>query len=245
MIPLPPTITVTRDETAEGALVERARQWLSGDDRKPGVHASDLLKPRQAYFKTIDPKPWNAREVGLFLVGKLLHAFILSDRDDGKVDMRATDEGSRYSEELGLWYSPDHLGADIPVELKTSRAMYPSKTVGDMETYLQQLLIYMAAEKKTEGRLVVFYISAKDEMKKTSPKFEVYDVRISQEELEATIYEVKRIRNELVDSLMSKNFDRLPLCPAWLCHPEQCAYWKQCKPPGRFENHQYLEGKRK
>jgi len=245
VIPLPPSITADRDIAAEESLVERARQWLSADDRKEGIHASDLLKPRQAYFKHVDPRPWSAREVGLFLVGKVLHAFILSDGDATGVDVRATDEGSTYSEELGLWYSPDHVGDDIPVELKTSRAQYPPKSIGDMETYLQQLLIYMAAKKKTEGRLVVFYISARDEARKTSPKFEVYDVRITQEELEATTYEVRRLRNELSDALVAKKFDRLPLCPAWLCHPEQCPYWNQCKPPGRYDNRAYLEGKRK
>lgn len=245
MIPLPQSLTVNRDEASEKALYERARTWLAANDRQPGVHASDLLMPLKAYWKTLDPQPWSERETGLFLVGKVLHAFILSTSEASQVDIRATDEGSTYSEELGLWYSPDKIGANIPVEFKTSRGMYPAKYVQDMETYLIQLLVYMAARRVVEGCLVVYYISAKDESGKTYPQFRVFRVSISPEELEQVVYHVKKLRGDLVDAITRKDPRNLPLCPAWACHPEQCPWWEKCKPPGRYENFNYLKGKRK
>lgn len=246
MITLPPTISVDRDEAAEAELLDRARAWLEkeGGDRN-GIHTSDLLMPRKGYWRRIDPKPISDREVGLFLVGKVLHAFILSELSEGHVDIRNTDEGSQYSEELGLWFSPDKLGGKIPVEFKTNRGMYPAKSIADLQTYLQQLLVYMAAQDVTEGRLVVCYTNAKDESRKTSPQFRVYVVTISPEELEAVKYETRQLRDELADALARRNHERLPLCPAWACHPEQCAWWARCKPAGRYENYEYLESKRK
>lgn len=246
MIPLPPTIAVDRDEAAEKELLDRARAWLETDSAgREGIHTSDLLMPRKGYWRKIDPQPLSAREIGLFLVGKVLHAFVLSDNEQGSVDIRNTDEGSRYSEELGLWYSPDKLGGGVPVEFKTNRGMYPAKDIGDLETYLQQLLVYMAAQNVTEGRLVVFYTNAKDESRKTSPQFRVYVVNVTPDELEGVKYHTRKLRDDLVDALTRKNHERLPLCPAWACHPEQCAWWSKCKPAGRYENHEYLQGKRK
>lgn len=246
MIELPPNIQVNRDADAERGLLDRARTWLEADGGREGkLHASDLLMPRKGYWRVVDPQPLSDREIGLFLVGKVLHAFILSENGKGMVDLRVTDEGSTYSEELGIWYSPDKLGSGVPVEVKTSRAMYPAKSVEDLEVYLRQLLIYMAAEKSIHGRIVVMYTNAKDESGKTSPQFRVYTVEISREELEAVTLQIRKERDELVDAWRNQNCERLPLCPAWLCHPEQCEWWAKCKPPGRYENFEYLKGKRR
>ena len=246
MIELPPGLEVGRDEDAEKELMGRARKWIESDSAKrEGIHASDLLKPRQGYWKALDPQPLSDREVGLFLVGKVLHAFVLSELQPGHVDIRSTDEGSKYSDRLGLWYSPDKLGGSTPIEFKTSRGMYPAKTVGDLETYLQQVLIYMAAEQSLEGRIVVCYTNAKDESNKTSPQFRVFTVSISPDELQALTLGIRKARDELADAITTRKYTALPLCSAWLCHPEQCAWWAKCKPEGRYENHEYLKSKRR
>ena len=246
MIELPPSIQVDRDEDAEAELMERARTFIeTGGGDRAGIHASDLLMPRKGYWRKIDPQPLSDREVGLFLVGKVLHAFVLSELDPGHVDIRNTDEGSRYSETLGLWYSPDRLRGNIPVEFKTNRGMYPAKSIGDLETYLNQVLIYMAANDSLEGKIVVMYTNAKDESGKTSPQFRVFAVTITPDELVAIKLAVRKVRDELADAVQTRRFDNLPLCPAWLCHPEQCVWWTKCKPVGRYENFEYVRSKRK
>lgn len=242
-----PSLKVYRDESAERELWDRARAWLARGDseRKDGIHASDLLMPRRGYWRRRDPKAPTEREIGLYLVGKVLHAFILSELTGGLVDLTLTDEGSLFSQELGIWYSPDKLGQGVPVEIKTSRGMYPAKSVEDLETYIAQVLVYMAARGVTEGRIVVMYTNAKDEARKTSPQFRVYQVHILPEELAALKLDIRRQRDDLVAALAAGDHTKLPVCPAWACHPEQCAWWHQCQPPGRYENREYLESKRK
>lgn len=254
MINLPPTLKVDRDEEAEKGLLEKARGWVTGEDRVEGIHASDLLMPRKGYWRALDPQPISDREVGLFLVGKVLHAFVLSTsgasgetkNKNKSVNLFVTDEGAKYDEELALYYSPDRLQPDGTVaEFKTSRSKYPANRIGDLDIYLQQLLIYMAAEKVKKGEVWVLYTNAKDASDKTSPQFRVYRVEIGEDELTALRLEVRKLRDDLAGAQARKDHRALPLCPAWACSPIQCAWWSRCKPEGRHENPSYLKEKRR
>lgn len=236
---LPPTIDVARDFEQEKVLYDEAREFLTKEQRTEGIHASDLLFPRKGVFRQIDPQPMEERQVGLFLVGKVLHAFILRHND------LSADEGSRYSEELGLWYSPD-LPEDEPAEIKTSRSWYEPKTLADLETYLHQLLIYQAAMNKTVGRLWVLYINARDNAGRSSPAFRAYRVTISPEELLAYQLEAKKLRDAIADAVVRKDVKDLPLCAEWACGPDQCPWFiRGCKPEGRYNNPTWLNRKGK
>lgn len=247
MIELPPGIEVERDKDAEQGLLVRAKNWLARDSgARVGIHASDLLNPRQGYWKNLDPQPVSDREVGLFLVGKVLHAFVLA-QDEGKassVNLLVTDEGSTYHEELGIYYSPDKKYGDKVVEFKTSRGQKDPTELRDIAVYLQQLVIYMAAENLKTGEVWVLYVNAKDASGKTTPTFRVFKVTLTDEELTALKYQIRKKRDELADAIAQRKHDSLELCVAWLCHPEQCPWWAKCKPVGRYENHEYLKGKR-
>lgn len=232
---LPPSLKVNRDEEAEGVLYAQARDWLEKDVRPDGFHASDLLFPRMGYWRIVDPQPLTPRQVGLYLVGKVLHAFIL-----GHADLTA-DEGSTYHEGLGLYYSPDKR-LPVPTEIKTSRSFYEPKTLGDLDTYLLQVLIYMAAEDSTNGKLWVLYINARDpETRNTTPTFRVYDVHVKQEELDAFKLAARKLRDTLADAVQERNHRAVPLCPEWGCGPTRCPWWAKCQPEGRYENWEWIK----
>lgn len=230
---LPPSLDVERDHEMEKALYDEARGWLTQETRQEGIHASDLLFPRKGYWRQVDPQPLDQRQVGLFLVGKVLHAFIL------RHDNLAADEGSTYSEALGIWYSPDKRNP--PTEIKTSRSWYEPKTLSDIETYLHQLLIYLAAENSTEGRLWVLYVNARDEAGRTSPAFRAYRVRLDPEELPAVQLDIRRLRDAIADAVLRRNHKELPLCPEWSCSPKECPWWSRCQPEGRYGDMKYLQ----
>lgn len=248
MIELPNGITVARDQEAEQGLLARAKDWLARDSgARTGIHASDLLNPRLGFWKNIDPKPISDREIGLFLVGKVLHAFVLA-QDEGKassVNLLVTDEGSAYNEELGIYYSPDKKYNDRVIEFKTSRGSKDPTELRDIDVYLQQLVIYMAAENLRAGEVWVLYVNAKDASGKTTPTFRVFKVTLTNDELIALKLQLRKKRDALADAIQTKRHEDLELCVAWLCHPEQCAWWTKCKPVGRYENIEYLRNKRK
>lgn len=237
---LPTSIDVERDPAAETVLYDEAREFLTREERTEGIHASDLLFPRKGHFRQVDPQPLDERQVGLFLVGKVLHAFILRHNN------LAADEGSRYSEELGLWYSPDLPDEKEPAEIKTSRSWYEPKTLADLETYLHQLLIYLAAMNVTTGRLWVLYINAKDENGRSRPAFRAYKVTLSREELEAHQLKIRKLRDAIADSVTTNNPKSLPLCAEWACGPKECPWFNRgCKPEGRHGNPVWLKRKEK
>jgi len=248
VIELPPNINVARDQEAEAGLLARAKDWLDRDaGARTGIHASDLLNPRLGYFKALDKQPLSDREIGMFLVGKVLHAFVLA-QDEGKassVNLLVTDEGSTYNEELGIYYSPDKKYGNKVVEFKTSRGQKEPTELRDIDVYLQQLVIYMAAENLPLGEIWVLYINAKDASGKTTPTFRVFKVTLTEDELTALRLQIRKKRDALADAIAARNHETLPLCAAWLCHPEQCAWWSKCKPAGRYENYEYTKGKRK
>lgn len=234
MITIPPSIRVARDQQAEGELLSRARQWLAADERESGVHVSDLLMPRRGYWRVVRPRSPLDREIGFFLVGKVLHAFVLHDRAGTPVNLRQTDEGSVYDEDVGVWYSPDRVAGDVVEEFKTSRSYYEPSALLDIEWYLRQVLLYMALSRKHQGRITVLYLNAKEASGKTSPQFRVYNVKVTAEELEAVRLEARRLRDELMVAVQHRQHRALPLCPDWACAPDRCNWWSDCQPEGRY-----------
>ena len=108
MIGVPENIVITRNKASERLLLDKGKEWLEKDERAPGIHASALLDLRQAYWNMKNPQGLGDREVVMFMVGKVLHAFVLG-AVEGTVDLNATDEGSHYSDDLRISFSPDKI----------------------------------------------------------------------------------------------------------------------------------------
>jgi hypothetical protein len=231
MLALPEGLTIERSLKSEQALTDKCRTWLTQDARKDGIHASDLLDPMMAYWKRKKPQPLTDRLVNMFIVGKFAHIIILSAVDGVKgIDM-ASDEGSKYSEELGIWYSPDKMLNGIPREVKTTRSFYDAKTYKDLALYIEQELIYQAAENSLTGQLWIMYLNLKEDGK-TTPSWRVFTIKVTQAELDAFKKQLRATRDQLVKAIETDDYKQLPLCRVFKCR--DCEYFEDCQPAGRY-----------
>lgn len=234
MLKIPESVEISRSPKSEQVLLDRCRTWLEREERKAGLHASDLLDPRMAYFKRKYPVALPDRLVNMFIVGKFGHIIVLS-AVDGVIGINlASDEGSEWSEDLGVWYSVDKTISGIPRELKTTRSFFEAKTHKDLSLYVEQLLIYMVARKSLVGQLWVLYLNLKDDEGKTAPQWRAFTVKVTKEDLEAYRIQLKQTAHSLNDALKTDDFKQLPLCRAFKCGKGNCDYWEQCKPEGRY-----------
>jgi hypothetical protein len=235
MLLLPPGLEVDRDLEEERRLMAQVREYLEQEDRVPGIHVSDLLDPRLAFWKTKTGDPIPDRLLNMFMVGKVAHGLIelIGGADHGKHDV-----GGKY--EAGIWYSPDEFHPDgTPVEIKTTRSFYlPDPRNGYLPNddtfhmYFEQLLAYMALEGVIEGRLKILFLNSKGEDGRTEPKFFVWTLKTTPENLALYKAQLERARDQLANALESGDHTVLPLCRAWKC--ENCEYFEACKPEGRW-----------
>lgn len=230
-----PMIKVGRSRKTEKKLLQKVREWIERDERSPGIHVSDLLDPLYAYMQRVHGRKLTDREVTIFLVGHILHAFVISSVDDKTGTDFASDTGSRFSKKLGIAYSIDSFKGDIPREIKTSRYWKMPKKVVDLDTYLEQLLSYMAAEEKLVGQLWILYINTKDSARRTAPQFRCYTIRWTKPQMKKFQKQMVATRKKLERAVKIKSPKGLPLCRQWKCGEKYCQYFKkQCKPPGRY-----------
>lgn len=233
MLTLPEGLTIDRSELDEVRLTEQARAWIDQDNqtRLGGIHASDLMDPRLAYWRAIDPKPHSDRTIWLFVVGKILHHFVV-DLPTGTALPGQSDSGTRKA--VGILYSPDRIGdRGQPIELKTNRAQYePEDPARDYAHYLEQLVTYMALMDCEEGSLWILHLNLLVE-RRTEPQPRCYTVRVPKAELFEFKQELSQTRERLVEAQAQRNPSELPLCRAWLCGPT-CPWWKPCQPAGRY-----------
>lgn len=228
------SISIKRSKSQEKALLEKSRAWLETDERTPGIHASDILSPRIGYWSRVKPLPLEDRLVTMFLVGKVLHAFVLSAAEGRATDLQRTDSGSHVSSDLGISFSPDHLVGDMPIEFKTTRAFKAPDTLEDLWTYVEQLVVYMVAMNSPRAKLWVLYLNLRDEDKRTSPEFRCYTLRLSPEDLAVARIEIVAAKDALETALVAKDHTALPLCVEWKCGATRCGWWNDCKPEGRW-----------
>lgn len=233
MLPIPASLELYRDEAAEQELYNKFVSVLGANERE-GIHASDLLDPRLAYWRKVKPLPPTQREVMFFLIGRVLHEIVLQ-HDTGEMDL-----GSIEHPDLGIIYSPDDKDTKgRPIELKTSRAKYEPKGWRDLDNYLEQLLIYMAAMGAKEGRIDILYLSMLDDpnnkfVQTSTPQLRSYGVKISKKDLEYFKSQVKSTAEELKLAIKLGKPEMLELCREWKCGARNCPYWKDCKPEGRY-----------
>jgi hypothetical protein len=234
LIPILESAKVARNKASEAELQDKARTWIEGDERAPGLHASDMLDEMMAYWQRVSPKELPDKLINLFLVGKVLHAFVLGSVS-GSVDIGASDAGSSTSDELGISYSPDAVIDGIVRELKTSRALFEPRDLKDIDTYLEQLLVYMVATNTCESQLWIFYINLKNpDTGRTDPTFRCYDFSISADDLAKTRTHILDVRARLERALENRDPRGLTLCREFKCGAKNCQWYAECKPVGRF-----------
>lgn len=249
---------VKRHPKLENQIYEAARESLekSGESRAKGLHFSDLLNPRQAYFKITDPQPLSEDEVGYFVAGLAHHDVILSIMKKKGVWTGETDEGSK--EWNGVWYSPDfNLG--FLAEIKTNRS--PNEPEDNMksyrekfDTYLDQLGQYMAAENKLKAALIVFFIARRRDKKNksTHPVFRAYKVTMKESERDEILERMEKTKQQLLKVIDNGKFKTLPLCAHWMCArggyrgpaTAACKWYEKCKPEGRYPLETYATNRK-
>lgn len=239
MIPLPDSLRLKRSTADERKLLAASRAWLEKDERKQGLHASDFLDLRQAFWKAVDPQPSSDRQIPIFLVGKILHGFVLGAMDGANVDLNVTDEGSSWNEEIGFWYSPDWDKGEI-AEFKSSRAFKEPRDATDIDNYIEQVLIYMVAKQRTSAKLWVLYLNLKDKQRRTSPEFRAYSITVSPEDLTKLGDYLRTAKQQLTDAISHygagdrESYRALPLCRDFKCGAGRCEWWDKCQPEGRY-----------
>ncbi len=156
-----PRLDVCRNEYSEASLLVAIRKQLQEDDAKRdnGIHASDLLDLRLAYWRNTNPKEVDERTAFFFVIGKVLHTLVLSLADPM---ITASDAGTK--NELGISYSPDLVSrAGRPTELKSNRATdEPDDLQEEYSHYLEQLIIYMICENMLTGELWILYLNLRE-----------------------------------------------------------------------------------
>lgn len=232
MITLPKSLDITPSKKGEEFLNKKARAWIEaqGGDRSKEelLHASDCLDPRYAYFSRLDPRPIPDRLVPIFLIGRVLHAFVIC-AVEGKTFDLAADGGSHVSKKLGITFSPDMNFNKKVREIKTSRSFYEPSEPKDLAMYCEQVLIYLAGTNTTKGDIWVLYMNIKG-----GPAFRVYELKITDADLKKVQAEIALITATFKKAQKEKNPQILPLCRSFKCGPKDCHYWETCKPQGRY-----------
>lgn len=235
MLTIPTDIRVDADHKEEKRLLDMSRRWLEKEKRTPGIHVSDILDPMYAWHSKKDKKSkMSDREVTTFLVGKILHAFIISamSAEDGL--NLSSDEGSKHSKKLGIDYSIDFLDEKIPAEIKTSRSKEPASGIKDLAMYIEQVLCYMVAENSRVGKIWVLYLNAKDHENRTCPVYRAYKLTVSQKALDEYGRQITKTEKTLSKALTMAKPVGLEPCRTWKCGERMCKFWHTCKPKGRY-----------
>ena len=199
-------------------LTDIVRVWL--DRPRNGIHVSDLLFPRASYFNKISPQPLTDREVGYFIAGRGHHEIVESLNGD-----------KRFREKTVTWNgiegTIDFLDK-VPTEIKTTRSQSTATPDKLSKHYLDQLGYYCAMMDSNIGRLIIFYLGARetdpDGKRIMTPKFKVFDINYP--DLEGIKKDMLSRKDLLVKAVETKDFTSLPKCPEWKC--TDCKYRDKC-----------------
>lgn len=161
---------VQRHEDVESWFFGVARKYLTRTPRK-GIHVSDLLTPRKAYWARVQPKPPTNREVIFFLAGRgHEEAFVALAGLSGYHKSRGEwlgppdapyvpGDGIRY--EIDLLTRQDGAGQEIPIEIKTNRRPTipePEKVLEEYSIAVDQLGMYTAVRNELNPGLLASYL---------------------------------------------------------------------------------------
>lgn len=205
------------DSIKQWALQEIINNW---NTERSGIHLSDLLVPRQAYWQKIKPKPPTENEIAYWTSGNAIEDKIL----------RAIGYQKGIQKEWeGISYTPD-LFFNFPAEIK-SRRSYLAKDGEEEKTYehyLKQLKGYCALEGTTQGWLIVLSLNEKQDQWRSRPEWAYYRVEFTETEISNMRTYLRNMKDLLQYSIIYKLPQGLPTCPQWMCSRE---YKKMIKKP--------------
>lgn len=213
--------SVSKNRKVQENLIDEVSEWLGG--ARDGIHVSDLTRLKSAYWQKTRPDILpTEEEVGYFLAGKGHHGIVQYITTKPQYQEYEVEYG-------GVVGHIDMLRNDIPVELKTTRdyeLKSPEELAGERSHYFEQLGFYCAMADSREGRLYLFYLTAKDdENGGTKPLIEVYDVEYGS--LDPIRRELLRRKENLERALDESDPSLLPDCPDWMC--SNCRYKDLCR----------------
>jgi hypothetical protein len=174
------------------------------------------------------------RLANIFGIGRIGHSWFEALLDGAEVDLKKTDTGGQWDEEIGITFSVDALHDGAPLEFKTTRSLYEARGISDIEGYLRQLAIYMVCMNTTTGRLVKLLINLKDENGSTAPAWRAYRVTMSEADRVALKAQLAQTAADLRAAIRRGDPSQLPLCEFWKCKPQFCEWYHSCQPPGRY-----------
>lgn len=203
---------VERDDFFKAKILDLLRSRY--EEERVGIHATDLLWPRQAVFRKLQGSKVSEREAVFFALGA------------GEGEIAEELMGRRHEVVVihnGVIHTVDSVIVEreglVPVEIKTTRASPPSVK----NHYLLQLGMYCVAMHVDYGKLVILYLN--------DGVVEVYNASYSHELLaQIDAFELEKKR-EIERALRLKN----PMeasCVAgdpdvdWKCLT--CQYWQKC-----------------
>jgi hypothetical protein len=233
---------ITANEKAEDMFYERLQQHMAERERvyeEKIFHVSNILSPRQWYWKQLKPMPLQRKDIGFFLAGQAHHliAEIIIAGDDGvrEADLRMKQDG------ITIVGHPDVLH-DTPTEFKTSRKWSIPETPASH--YIDQLLMYCVIRGVPSGKIVVFYLTPGRNWKgdkQSTPILKTWDVEFTEQELAEGKAYAFRMAKAMTEAKDTKNHTVLPLCEDWMCGSKQkdgvhinCPYYNDCQPEGRW-----------
>lgn len=196
------------------------------NNQRTGIHLSDLLSPKQAYWNKTKPIPPSKKEIIYWLSGKAHESIFMNVSNFEKVKAKQWND---------IWYTPDatlnvilnNLESynDLLIEMKTSRRGFLVKDGEEAERYkhyLKQLGFYCAIENRTESGLFVWYLTMMDENRKnTDPDYFFYSVTFTESELNDMRNEILALRTVLIKALDTQDISNLPDCEEWMCYKEK------------------------
>lgn len=142
---------VVRDPSVEEFVFTEMRRVLSRP--REGVHVSDLLALRKAYWNRVSPKELTEDEILYFTAGR--------GHEDIVRSLSQVERGQAIVSEAGVHYTPDFY-TNFPIELKSRRSGYIPKDeeVRDkFDHYLDQLGFYCSLSNRPAGWLWVLFLS--------------------------------------------------------------------------------------
>lgn len=232
-----------RDPKEEKRFYTLLREHLKKSDRKLDLkkfHVSDILAPRQWYWRNKNPKEITNDMIGFFLGGIAHHAMaepILAGKS-GEVEHEAvlsTDDGIVIVGHMDVYRK-------FPIEFKTSRKWTIPKEPA--EHYVDQLVCYCALKKANRGKIAVFFLTPGrkwDGKSSTGPELAVWDITFTDEELEYASTMMKTAATYCVSAWEKEDHTLLPLCDDWKCGSKwkgkvkiNCLWYEDCKPEGRY-----------
>jgi hypothetical protein len=212
-------LIIQRDTITEDFLTNEIKIKLN--KVREGIHMSDLLSPKKAYWQKVKPLPPEKKEIIYWLSGQAHESVFLH------VSGIKHGEAKQWN---GIWYTPDAfmkvppVGEEILTEMKTSRRGFVVKEGEEAERYahyLKQLRYYCAVEDREEAGLFVWYLTILDENRRSSePDYFFYRVKFTKEELEETRNVILSKHEQLVHALETNDISPLPNCESWMCYRE-------------------------